>query len=72
MSYKLLIAPTIILLVSLLIHQNDIVAKISVMQASMPAHITGSLLASQYNLNPKLCTLMVGIGIMASFLTSAM
>ena len=67
----MLLAPLIILILVLVIKENDIVANISVFQASMPTHITGCILASQYNLNPRLCNLLVGFGIVVSFLTTA-
>jgi len=67
----MLIAPLIIMLIVVLVKQNDIAAHISIFQASMPTHITGCILASQYNLNPRLCNLLVGFGILASFFTTA-
>jgi malate permease and related proteins len=38
-------------------------------EAAMGPHIGGSIVAVQHNLNPPLVSLMVGIGIMLSFVT---
>ncbi|MPN52200.1 hypothetical protein SDC9_199856 [bioreactor metagenome] len=70
LSYKLIVAPLIIFIFVMLTHSTGYFSKVIVFEASMPSHITASLLASQFELNPRLCNLMVGIGIIASFLTS--
>jgi len=70
LTYKLLFAPFIIFLLLLLFNGTGNFAKIIVFEAAMPAHITASLLLSQYDLNPRLCNLLVGFGIIASFFTS--
>jgi predicted permease len=67
--YKLLLAPALVLLLALLLHSTGNPAKISVFEAGMSAHITASLLASQYGLNPRYCSLVVGIGIVTAFFT---
>lgn len=69
-SYKLLIAPLIVLLFALLVGTTGNLAKITVMEASMSSMITGSILASQYGLNPKLCSLMVAFTLIGSLLLS--
>ncbi|MDL2283334.1 AEC family transporter [Odoribacter sp. OttesenSCG-928-G04] len=68
--YKLLLAPLFVFLFLWLMNGTGNLAKITVFEASMPSHITASLLASQYNMNPKLCSLMVGFGIIGGFLTT--
>jgi predicted permease len=68
--YKLIIAPCLILLLALIMQSSDNPAKISVFEAGMSSHITVSLLASQYNLNPRYCSLIVGLGIITGFVTS--
>ena len=67
--YKLLLAPGLVLLLAVLLHSAGNPAKISVFEAGMSSHITASLLASQHGLNPRYCSLIVGIGIVAGFLT---
>jgi predicted permease len=69
--YKLILAPCLILLLALAMHSSGDLAKISVFEAGMSSHITVSLLASQYNLNPRYCSLVVGLGIVSGFITSA-
>jgi predicted permease len=68
--YKLILAPCLVLILALILHSTGNLGKISVFEAGMSSHITASLLASQYNLNPRYCSLVVGIGIILSFLTS--
>ena len=69
LSYKLLLAPTLVVLLAFLLHSTGNPAKISVFEAGMSSHITASLLASQHGLNPRYCSLVVGIGIVTSFIT---
>lgn len=69
--YKLLLAPSLVLLLALVLNSSGNLAQISVFEASMSPHITASLLASQYNMNPRYCSLVVGVGIILSFITSA-
>jgi predicted permease len=68
--YKLILAPFLVLLLALVLQSTGNLAKISVFQAGMSSHITISLLASQYGLNPKYCSLVVGLGIILGFITS--
>lgn len=68
--YKLILAPCLILLLAFCMSSNAELAKITVFEAGMSSHITTSLLATQYNLNPRLCSLMVGVGILLGFITS--
>ncbi|MDL2222551.1 AEC family transporter [Bacteroidales bacterium OttesenSCG-928-M11] len=69
--YKLLLAPALVLSLALLLGSSGNIAQISVFEAGMSSHITASLLASQYNMNPRYCSLVVGVGIILSFITSA-
>ena len=68
--YKSILAPVIILGLVLLLQTSGNLARISVFQAGMSSHITVSLMAAQYNLQPKYCSLVVGLGILAGFVTS--
>lgn len=70
--YKLLIAPLLVFLFVWFMNGTGNMARITVFEASMPSHITASLLASQYNMNPKLCSLMVGFGLIGGFITTFM
>ncbi len=68
--YKLILAPCLVLLPVLVTQSGGNLAKISVIEAGTSSHITASLLASQYNLNPLYCSLVVGLGIALGFVTS--
>jgi predicted permease len=68
--YKLILAPCLVLILAIAFHSTGNLAKISVFEAGMSSHITVSLLASQYNLNPRYCSLVVGLGIILGFITS--
>ena len=67
--YKLLLAPGLVLSLACLLQSTGNMAKISVFEAGMSSHITASLLAAQHGLNPRYCSLVVGIGILTSFIT---
>lgn len=68
--YKLIISPAIVLVLALAIGAKGQVAEVSIIEAGMGPHVTASLLASQFNQNPRLCGLMVAVGIMCALLTT--
>jgi len=68
--YKLLLAPVLILLLAIILKSSGNLAKIGVFEAGMSSHITASLLAGQNGLNPRYCSLMVGMGILTGFITA--
>ena len=70
--YKLLLAPLFVFLFAYAMQGSGNLARITVFEASMSSHITVSLLAAQYGLNPRLCSLMVGFGLFANFITSVL
>ncbi len=70
LSYKLILAPLIILSVSLLFGLTDLIAKVSIFEAAMPPMVTGTIIATEYNLNPKLANIILGIGIPFSLATT--
>lgn len=71
--HKLLLIPLVIFLVYHWIlgmdPEQNLIFKVSVMEAAMAPMITSSIIATNYNLRPKLASLLVGIGIPLSFLT---
>ena len=67
--YKLLVAPGLVLILAVLLHSTGNQARVSIFEAGMSSHITVSLLAGQHGLNPRYCSLIVGTGIVAGFLT---
>lgn len=45
-------------------------AKISVFEAGMAPMVTGAIIATDYNLNPKLANIILSVGIPISLLTT--
>ncbi len=72
LGYKLVFAPLILFVIYVMILRGEgLAVDGSIMMAAMPPMITGSVLAASYGLNPRLASLMVGIGIPLSALTLA-
>lgn len=72
LSYKLIIAPLFIyILFFVLFKGSGLDVQVSLIEIAMPPMVLGAVLASSFNLNPKLSNLMVGIGIPLSFFTLA-
>lgn len=68
--YKLVLAPLLIyVLYILLLKQNDLLAKGSVIEAAMGPMVTAALVADVYNLNSRLVYQLLSIGILLSFLS---
>jgi malate permease and related proteins len=68
--FKLLIAPAVLTVLYFgLLGSTDEASRVTMFEAAMGPHIGGSIVAVQHNLNPPLVSLMVGIGIMLSFVT---
>ena len=70
LGFKLLIGPLVLMLlyVNLLGARGDVV-QIAIFEAAMGPQIGAAIVAIQHGLNPPLITLLVGIGIVLSFLT---
>ncbi len=72
LSYKLLLAPLFLFLIyAVIMGGSGLPVKVSILEAAMAPMVTGSILAITYNLNPRLASLMVGIGVIVSFITLA-
>jgi hypothetical protein len=68
--FKLLFAPAIIFFICyFFLNTSSLANKVSIIESAMPPMVMGSVLASQFELNPKLANLMVGIGIPLSAVT---
>ncbi len=70
--YKLVLAPVIIATIVYCLGMKGIIPQISIFESAMPSHLTATIVASEYNLNPKLTSLVAGIGIVLSFVTTAL
>ena len=68
--YKLILAPLLVLGIALGIGVDGMHAKISVFEAGMAPMVTGAIIATDYNLNPKLANIILSIGIPLSLLTT--
>ncbi|RZL50940.1 MAG: AEC family transporter [Pedobacter sp.] len=68
--YKLFLAPLAILLIAVIAGMTGTIAKITVFEMAMPTLLTSGVVADQYNLNPKVANLVIGIGIVLSFITT--
>lgn len=70
--FKLIITPAIFFIFyKKVLQQNTLQIDVSIMQAAMAPMIMGAIIASNYGLKPKLCSMMIGIGIPLSFFTLA-
>ncbi|MGY6742596.1 MAG: AEC family transporter [Cecembia sp.] len=70
--YKLIFIPLVIWLLFRQLFQLDgLILQVSVIEAAMAPMITGSIIAISHDLEPKLASLLVGVGIPLSFLTIA-
>ncbi|MBD3629194.1 AEC family transporter [Cyclobacterium sp.] len=75
LAHKLFLIPLVIFLIYFWIlgdsPAQNLIFKVSVMEAAMASMITSSIIATNFNLRPKLASLLVGIGIPLSFFTLA-
>ncbi|PSK92060.1 AEC family transporter [Taibaiella chishuiensis] len=70
--YKLILAPALVLGLISLFRVTGIIGQISVFEMAMPTLLTSGIIADQYNLNPKLSNLVIGIGIVCSFISTGL
>jgi len=54
-----------------ILKHNGLDNDVSIMEAAMAPMITGAIVASNYGLKPKLSSMMVGVGIPISLITTA-
>jgi predicted permease len=70
--YKLVLAPLVVLVTALVLGMGGMITKITIFEMAMPTLVTAGVVADQYNLNPKLSNLVVGIGILLCFITTGL
>jgi predicted permease len=68
--YKLLLAPLLVLCLAIAMGIRGSVAQISIFEAAMPTILTSAVIADEYDLNPRLVNLIIGVGILLSFITT--
>jgi predicted permease len=72
LGYKLVFIPLVILILfKYIFNLKGLILQVSVIEAAMAPMITGSIIAITHDLEPKLASLLVGVGIPLSFLTIA-
>jgi predicted permease len=70
LAFKLVLGPLLIALIYVgALSWSGETSRVTVFEAAMGPQIGGAIVAMQYGLSPPLITLMVGIGILLSFLT---
>jgi len=70
--YKLILAPALVLSMAVLLGLKGIITQITIFEMAMPTLVTAGVVADQYNLNPKLANLVVGVGIVLAFITTGL
>jgi len=70
--YKLILAPVAVLSIAVLLGLSGTIARITIFEMAMPTLVTAGVVADQYNLNPKLSNLVVGVGIVLCFVTTGL
>lgn len=72
-AYRLLIAPGMVWLIySRFMDENSLEFKVTVLESGMAPMITGSIIAIQFGLQPKLATLLSGLGMPISAVSIAL
>lgn len=72
LSYQLIFFPALICFILRIgMGRADLLSNVSIIESAMAPMITACIVAAQYGLKPKLCAMMVGIGIPVSFITIA-
>ncbi len=68
--FKLIVIPSIIFtLYAIVLQQEGLPIKVSIIEAAMASMITASIIAAQHGLKPRLANMMIGFGIPISFVT---
>ncbi|QIL39601.1 AEC family transporter [Pedobacter sp. HDW13] len=70
--YKLILAPVVVLAIAVLLGLSGTITRITIFEMAMPTLVTAGVVADQYNLNPKLANLVVGVGIVLCFVTTGL
>lgn len=68
--YKLILAPLMIFFIAKGLGMGGLISQISVFEAGMAPMVTGAIIATDYNLRPKLANLILSVGIPISLLTT--
>ncbi|MDB5109816.1 MAG: transporter [Mucilaginibacter sp.] len=69
--YKLVLAPSLIAVIALIFQLRGIITQVSIFEMAMPTFLSSSIVANDYQLNPRLSNLVIGIGLIIGFATTA-
>lgn len=69
-TYKLFLAPALVLVIALVFKQRGITPQISLFEAAMPTLLTSGVVADEYGADPDLSNLIIGISIILGFVTT--
>jgi predicted permease len=69
LSWKLGLAPLLVFAVGSVLHIQQPILTVTTLGAAMAPMVTAAILAEQGNLDPQLANMMLGIGIVLSFIT---
>ncbi len=70
--YKLILAPALVAVVALIFQLRGIITQVSIFEMAMPTLLSSSIIADDYELNPQLSNLIIGIGLIIGFATATM
>jgi len=68
--FKLIIAPFAVTMFAIAFHLTGKIVQVTIFEMAMPTLVTSGVIAGQYNLNPKVANLVIGIGIIGGFFTT--
>lgn len=68
--YKLILAPMVILAIYYMLNTTSLTAKVTVFEAAMGPMVTAAIITQDYELNPKLTGMILGLGIPVSLITT--
>lgn len=69
LSWKLGLAPLLVLAIGTALHIQQPILTVTLLDAAMAPMVTAAILAEQGDLDPPLANMMVGVGILVSFIT---
>ncbi|MBS1503941.1 MAG: AEC family transporter [Bacteroidetes bacterium] len=72
LTYKLLLAPAILFAIAMMFNFRGSAARIAVFEAAMPTQLTSGIVAEEYDTDPSLANLIIGIGMIIGFATTAL
>jgi len=69
LGWKLLLAPAIVFGIGFMMSVDPLILTVAVLESAMAPMISATILANQYNLEPRLANTLLGVGILLSLIT---